>query len=145
MTEKENLLSFEIKTLVNLVKREVGASERGRTVANATGNNAFIIGYLAHHEGEDVFQRDLEEKFSVRRSTMSNTIMLMEQKGFLTRTPVSYDARLKKLTLTEDGWRIHHTLESAIRDAEAKLTGGLTEEEKETLFALLEKMRSNFD
>lgn len=132
--EENRRLGFEIKTLSNLLKREIGSSRGGKYVANATGTNGFVIGYLAENADRDVFQRDLEKKFSVRRSTMSNIIMRMEKKGFLVRVPVEYDARLKKLILTEKGWEIHATMESAVTDAEKKLTRGLSEEEIELLF-----------
>ena len=143
--EENRRLGFEIKTLSNLLKREIGSSRGGKYVANATGTNGFVIGYLAENADRDVFQRDLEKKFSVRRSTMSNIIMRMEKKGFLGRVPVEYDARLKKLILTEKGWEIHATMESAVTDAEKKLTRGLSEEEIELLFSLLGRLRRNLE
>ena len=100
---KPNDVGGKIRLISNLLRREVGGSESGKYVDEATGTNAFVIGYLASHTEEDVFQRDLEEWFSVRRSTMSGILLRMEEKGFLVRTPVPYDARLKKLTLTEKG------------------------------------------
>ena len=143
--EEDRRLGFEIKTLSNLLKREIGSSRGGKYVANATGTNGFVIAYLAENADRDVFQRDLERKFSVRRSTMSNIIMRMEKKGFLIRVPVEYDARLKKLILTEKGWEIHAPMESAGPDAEKKPTRGLSAEEIELLFSLLERLRRNLE
>lgn len=143
--ENNRRLGFEIKTVANLLKREIGGSRRGKYVANATGTNGFIIAYLAEHTGCDVFQRDLEKEFSVRRSTMSNIILRMEQKGFLIRTPVAHDARLKKLTLTEKGWEIHSIMEGAVDEAEAKLMLGLSGEEIEQMYSLLARMRRNLE
>ena len=145
MMEKEKRIGFEIKTLANLIGREIGRSGSGKYVADATGTNGFVIGYLADHAGEEVFGRDLEEYFSVRRSTMSNIILRMEQKGFLTRTPVAYDARLKKLTLTEKGMQIDAIMKDAIGDAEEKLCRGFSGEEMALLFSFLERMRRNLD
>lgn len=143
--EKERRLGFEIKTVSNLLKREIGSSRSGKYVADVTGTNGFIISYLAEHAGCDIFQRDLEKKFSVRRSTMSNIILRMEQKGFLIRTPVAHDARLKKLTLTEKGWEIHSIMEGAVDEAEAKLVSGFTGEEIEQMYTLLARMRRNLE
>ena len=131
-----------IRLISNLLRREVGGSESGKYVDEVTGMNAFVIGYLATHTEKDVFQKDLEEWFSVRRSTMSGILLRMEEKGFLVRTAVSYDARLKKLTLTEKGWRIHTLMEGAIDAAEEKLVRGFSAEEVETLVFLLEKLRT---
>ena len=138
-------IGWQIRAISNLIKREVGKCGYEQYRDELTGNNMFIIGYLAKHRGEDVFQKDLENVFSVRRSTMSNIILRMEQKGFLTRQSVSRDARLKKLVLTEKGERIHEMIESGIADTEQKLSAGLTEDEKQTLFCLLEKLRQNLE
>ena len=138
-------IGWQIKVLSNLIKREVGNFGCDKYQDELTGNNMFIIGYLARHRDEDVFQKDLEEFFSVRRSTMSTIILRMEQKGFLSRESVSHDARLKKLVLTEKGEQIHEMIESKIEDTEKKLSSGLTEDEKQTLFHLLEKLRQNLE
>ena len=135
----------EIKALSNLFKRQIGNYESGKYVAEVTGNNAFIIGYLADHKDADVFQKDLEDIFSVRRSTMSSMILRMEEKGFLIRIPVDYDARLKKLVLTEKGEAIHALMESNIAAAEQQLIAGLSDAEKETLYCLLQKLRRNLE
>ena len=143
----ENTFRFgrEIKSISNLMKRLIGNCESGKYIDEVTGNNAFIIGYLADHREQDVFQKDLEEVFSVRRSTMSRIIFRMEQKGFLVRVPVDHDARLKKLVLTEKGGEIHTLMEANIIAAEQKLTQGFSEKEKETLLRLLQKLRANLE
>ena len=135
----------QIKSLSNLIMREIGNFACEKSQDEATGNNMFIIRYLAQRKNEDVFQKDLEEFFSVRRSTMSNIILRMEQKGFLVREPVSCDRRLKKLTLTEKGEKLHVMMESIVFRTEEKLTSGFSEEEKEMLFRLLEKLRRNLE
>ena len=147
--EESYRIGWHIKVISNLIKREV---KKGEEHSNSqkysdelTKNNMFIIGYLAEHRDEDVFQKDLESVFSVRRSTMSTIILRMEKKGFLTRESVSYDARLKKLVLTEKGEQVHSLIEFGITDTEKKLTAGLSEEEKQTLCHLLGKLRSNLE
>ncbi|MBR5187886.1 MAG: MarR family transcriptional regulator [Clostridia bacterium] len=138
-------IGAQIKVLSNLLMREIGNSACAKSANEATGNNMFIIRYLAQRKNEDVFQKDLEEVFSVRRSTMSNIVLRMEQKGFLTREPVLYDHRLKKLVLTKKGENLHATMESVVLQTEEKLTLGFSAEEKETLSLLLEKLRRNLE
>ena len=77
--EESYRIGWQIKVLSNLIKREVGNFGCDKYQDELTGNNMFIIGYLARHRDEDVFQKDLEEFFSVRRSTMSTIILRMEQ------------------------------------------------------------------
>ena len=141
--EERYRIGWHIKVLSNLIKREVGNCGCEKCSDELTGNNMFIIGYLAKNGGKDVFQKDLEEIFSVRRSTMSAIILRMEKKGFLVRESVAYDARLKKLVLTEKGKRIHEMIESKVAETEEKLSACLSEDEKKTLCFLLEKLRQN--
>ena len=143
--EEQYRIGWHIKVISNLIKREVGNYGCEKNPDELTGNNMFIIGYLAKNKENDIFQKDLEEIFSVRRSTMSAIILRMEKKGFLTRESVARDARLKKLVLTEKGKKIHEMIESRITDTEEKLAAGLSEDEKRLLFVLLEKLRHNLE
>ena len=143
--EEQYRIGWHVKVLSNLIKREVGNYGCEKCSDELTGNNMFIIGYLAKNGEKDIFQKDLEEVFSVRRSTMSAIILRMEKKGFLVRESVAYDARLKKLVLTEKGRRIHEMIESKVAETEEKLSACLSEEEKKTLCFLLEKLRQNLE
>lgn len=143
--EEKYRIGWQIKVISNLIKREVSNYGCEKCQDELTGNNMFIIGHLARHRSEDVFQKDLEEIFSVRRSTMSTIILRMEQKGFLRRESVPYDARLKKIVLTEKGETVHEMIETRIAETEKKLAEGFTEEEKQMLFGLLEKLRQNLE
>jgi DNA-binding MarR family transcriptional regulator len=143
--EEQYRIGWHVKVLSNLIKREVGNYGCEKCSDELTGNNMFIIGYLAKNREKDIFQKDLEEVFSVRRSTMSAIILRMEKKGFLVRESVAYDARLKKLVLTEKGRRIHEMIESKVAETEEKLSACLSEDEKKTLCFLLEKLRQNLE
>ena len=59
--------------------------------------------------------------------------------------PFDHDARLKKLTLTEKGWKIHSIMEGAVDEAEAKLVRGLSDEEIHLMVSLLRQMRRNLE
>ncbi|MGN1030512.1 MAG: MarR family transcriptional regulator, partial [Butyricicoccaceae bacterium] len=65
--EQSKMLGFQIRTLSNMLGRYMWNHGHCRMMENVTGSNGWILGYLAHNEGRDIFQRDLEEEFSVRR------------------------------------------------------------------------------
>ena len=65
--------------------------------------HGWIIRYLYENREQDIFQKDIEQRFAVGRSTVTNLIQLMEKKGFVKRESVKQDARLKKVILTEKG------------------------------------------
>ena len=100
MAEKTRI-GFEVKTLANMLRRQVDKLESNRGIDGVTSTQGRVIGFIVSKKGKDVFQRDLEEEFSVRRSTATSILQLMERNGFIRREAVDYDARLKKLILTE--------------------------------------------
>ncbi len=88
----EKYIGIEISKINNLMKRDLIKTAAENDTENL-GKHGWIIGFLAEHQNEDIFQKDIETNFSIRRSTVSNMLKLMEQKGFITRESVSGDAR----------------------------------------------------
>ena len=117
--------------------RIVAATSEGDLV---TGRNMWVLRYLRAHEGEDVFQKDLETAFKVRRSTISRTVELMEQKGLLLREPVNGDARLKRLRLTPKAGRVLDAVSQNLGRAEQTVRDTFSPEEYASLMRLLERL-----
>lgn len=136
-------VGLELRTLNNMLHRQIIGSKNIRYVNELTGATSWIIGYLAHHQDKDVFQRDIEKEFSIRRSTASKCLSFMEQKGLIMRESVDYDARLKKLVLTERSIELHKLVENDIQEIEEKITEGLTDEEIDTFLTVISKIKNN--
>ena len=83
--------------------------------------------------------------FSIRRSTVSRTIKLMEKKGLIKRESVDYDARLKKIVLTEKAMEINELIENDMRTMGEKFADNLTDEEVEQFSCIITKIRKNFE
>ena len=90
-----------------------------------------------------VFQKDFEDAFGITRSTASKVCSLMETKGLIQRQPVSDDARLKKITLTDRGEAMRREMIEGRKRMEAKLTAGFSSEELQTLRDYLRRMKEN--
>lgn len=101
-----------------------------------------LIGFLARKEkyGVEVFQRDIEEEFRVRRSSVTSVLQLLEKNEYITRESVAKDARLKKIVLTDKGRKVHEQVYQMILSEEGKVLQVLTKEEQDQLFVLLEKL-----
>ena len=69
----------------------------------------------------------------------------MEKKGYIIREGVSYDARLKKLTLTEKSWDFVSKTMEKVDENEEKLRNGLSVEELDSFFRTLEKIKQNLE
>ncbi len=68
---------------------------------NLSSGYGYIISYLCDNEEENIFQRDIEKEFDLRRSTVSTILKELEKEGLIERKSVSSDARLKKVIPTE--------------------------------------------
>ena len=69
----------------------------------------------------------------------------MEKNGFITRESVANDARLKKIVLTEKAVRLHNCIAEDIEKRENKLRKGLTDEEIEAFFSIIQKLKANME
>ncbi|MBQ7408104.1 MAG: MarR family transcriptional regulator, partial [Clostridia bacterium] len=67
--ELQNKVAFSIRNVNIMMRRLAEKSPAKKQVDSATGMHGYVMCYLSEHEGEDVFQRDVEKKFSIRRST----------------------------------------------------------------------------
>ncbi|MGN0802176.1 MAG: MarR family winged helix-turn-helix transcriptional regulator [Candidatus Faecivicinus sp.] len=131
---------LDIMCLANCLSRELGALNAERSSAGISRVNAQILEYLVSHEECDVFQKDIEEEFSIRRSTVSKVVRLMEMKGLIQREAVAQDARLKRLMLTDRAREIHRVASGEFAAFEERATKSLSDGEVQTLRTLLEKI-----
>lgn len=140
--EHKKRIGFEVRALNNLIKRDV---ERSKVFQKTTGLHGWAIGWLIENRDKEIFQRDFEERFSIRRSTASNILALMEKNGMIVRQSVERDARLKRIMLTERAVEIHKEIECDIKKREQRLTVGLSSEEIDTFFNIISKLKANLE
>ena len=143
--ERVQSVCFEFKVISNLIRREIDNSANKQYLDSLTGTNGWVIGYLIRNDGKDIFQRDLEAEFSIRRSTASSILKRMEKNGLIRREPVDYDARLKRLLLTEKSFEVHSLIMDDITTVEKKLVRGLTEAELSAFFETADKLKRNLE
>ncbi len=138
-------LGFEIHRLSKLMHRELQHSDAHQHANRMTGMHGYLIRYLYENRERDVFQRDLEKKFSISRSAVTATLQLMEKNGLVTRESVPQDARLKRIILTQKALDLHQQIEADIAEFEKRLCAGLTPEEQAQLLAIVRKMYDNLE
>ena len=141
----ERKLGFEIHRSSRLVKRFMDNDATKLYVDKMTGTHGWVIGYFYHNRDKDIFQKDFEQEFNIRRSTASNILALIEKNGLIVRESVPYDARLKKITLTKKAIEIQHIVESAFEKLEDTIQAGITPEELEVFYRVLDKINSNLE
>lgn len=105
--------------------------------------HGWCMRYLYENQSKEIFQKDIEKQFGLCRSAVTNAIQVMEKKGYLRREAVEQDARLKKVMLTEKGLHAHETIVSMIDQINEKTVEGITDEELEVFFCVIDKLEKN--
>ena len=141
--EEERRIGVEINIVANLLRREIDRNHRKNLPPKdntISGVRWWLIAYLATNQQQDIFQKDIEEQFSLRRSTVSKGLTFMEQKGLIQRVPVAYDKRLRKIVLTpkaialyEEGAKYSAKMEETFRSV-------LSSQEVDQFFQIMEKL-----
>lgn len=110
-----------------------------------SGRNFWILRYLDTRRDQDVFQRDLENAFKVRRSTVSKTVELMEQKQLLVRESVNGDARKKCLRLTPKADAVLTEVAKAVDALEREVRSVFSPQDYDTFMRLLRELCAFLD
>ena len=144
MEEKDRKIGPEIHSMDLKLSRNLSAHVRKSGVDEViTMMHGWIIRYLYENRDRDIFQKDIEQRFSVGRSTVTNLLQLMEKKGFVKRESVKQDARLKKVVLTEKGIASQESFEEIVEHIEEELSEGISAEDLHTFYKVLDQIREN--
>jgi DNA-binding MarR family transcriptional regulator len=134
------------KTVIDLsyqLKRDL---DNGAANFGLTRTQAVILKFLQNESmSKDVFQRDVEREFRIRKSSVTSVLQLLEKNGYITRECVEEDARLKKIILTDKAIEVNTTIGDVLEKREEKFNDALTEEEIESFFAIMEKISKTLD
>ena len=103
-----------------------------------------VLRYLRQNGGQ-MPQRELLENLKVKPSTVNGILDRMEEKGLVERSVSGADARQRLVALTPAGREREEQAKQSFLEAEALIAKGLTEEETDTLRALLERVIHNLE
>lgn len=137
----EKNIGKEIIVLSNRIKRRMRSAAESLGITDTQGR---VLKYIwEESKSREVFQKDIEDEFDIRRSSVTQVIQLLERDGLIVRESVERDARLKKLVLTEKAIRIQEVMNGKIRELESQMQKDISEEEREILLNLLRKIKRN--
>lgn len=134
-----------IKELNNAFRRKFLACGMAAGLDEVTLMHGWIMGYLHHNQGREIYQKTIESEFNIGRSTVTAILQLMEKKGYIRREAVEEDARLKRICLTRQGNETAVRTKAMILEMDACLEEGITDAELATFFAVAEKLMSNMN
>lgn len=105
-----------------------------------------VLAYVSRNsKNGPVYQKELEEAFEIRRSSVSEILKTMENSGILLREGSPDDARVKIVSLTDKGKKLDAELISFTHNLEDDLLSGFDEKEKESLNGYLARILRNLD
>ena len=99
---------------------------------------SFITRYTK--DGKDVFQKNLENYFDIRPSSVSSILSLMEEKKLIKRVSVKNDARLRKIILTTEGTKKYNDVHAKVIMFENKIKSLFSDDEIKVFFNVLDKL-----
>ena len=134
---------YEIKTLARMIDREIDAFVMEKTHGEMSGMKSWVLHYLFMNQGKYIFQKDVEASFQVKSPTVTEVLRSMETSGYIRREAVQFDARLKKVVLTDKALALRDDLHRESAVFETRLTDGFTREELDLFNAFVERFEHN--
>lgn len=137
---KDERASRYISILANRMRREIEAlSFRGQY----SGAEGKALHFILAHDDSEVFQKDLEDEFGMRPPSASALVKKLEQDGLISRVPVSYDGRLKKIVPSEKARQYREKVLRDVQDLEDRLLRDISEQDQARWLEITKKMIEN--
>ena len=137
----------EIGKYIQIVSRQLKRNmDETLSQYNVTGVQSMVIGYIykKSQKGE-VFAKDIEEEFDMRKATVTGIIQLMETNGLIERKAKEGDCRLKSIVLTPKSLEIKKVVKKQIDIEEKNIVNEMTKEEQKQFLELLKRASSNLE
>lgn len=132
-----------IHKVAHKMKREIDHANQKLGVSGVQGR---IIGYVrCESKNRDVFQKDIEEHFELRGSSVTSTLQNLEKMGFIVRESIPTDQRLKRIVLTKKALDIHNQITKNIEQVEKEAFSSINKEEEQLLSNLLKRILNNIE
>lgn len=128
-----------VSKLSNKLRRRIDAFSSREQFSGAEGK---AIHFILAQPG-DVFQKDIEEEYSIRPSTATELLKKMEKNGLIIRQPLPDDARMKRIIATDKALQYKDIAMHDILSLEDELTKDISKDELEIFFKVIDKMMDN--
>ena len=129
-----NNISNRLRRRSHVIQKSIGI----------TGAQGTVLDYILVEGMErDIYQKDIEKAFQIRRSSATGILQLLEKNGFIYRETVEWDARLKKLLPTQKALELKEQIIAHIQYMEALLRRGIPEADLKICLQVLEQMSAN--
>ena len=128
-----------IGRLSNILRRKIDGFSSKESFSGSEGK---VLHFLLA-QTNDVFQKDVEEEYCLRPSTATELLKKMERSGLIRREAMPNDARMKRIIVSEKALQYKDIVIADITNLEDELTKGISSNELDVFFKVMEKMIDN--
>ena len=139
--EKKVEVGRKVEMLSRQIRRKVDESISSQDLTAKQAMILLVIYDLS--KVKDVYAKDIEDAFDMRRATVTGILQLMEKNGIIVREENNIDGRLKSIRLTQKAIDLRLKMKKNIQKVESNLLSDLSKEEIETFLKIMEKMSHN--
>ena len=104
------------------------------------GCHASYLTEICAHPG--ISQDQLAKRICINKSNVARQSAILEEEGFVTRTPSPTDKRIMELHPTQKTLDLLPQISSVLKEWESCITGDLTPEDLDLMAALVAKMKA---
>ena len=139
MKERYDFLDMNNKLIWNL--RDIGHTMRH--ISEGKGSQKRILMIL--NESPNITQSELTERLQIQPGSVSEVIGKLEAAGLIVRSPSETDRRTTNISLTETGKAAAEEAHVQREKRHNQMFASLSDDEKESLLQLLEKVNADWD
>lgn len=140
MSETIQGYGMYLKKINDLMARD---ANRGLSAHGLTLSQSRLLVALHHAPKGEYTMKELEVMFQVAQSTMAGIVARVEQKGMAVSYADVHDKRIKHVKLSPQGMAVCDKTRMEILAHEARLTQGMTGDDKTQLLRLLRQIYEN--
>lgn len=137
-----------IRLLLNLINQRMKLLMNERLLPyDITAQQARIVGFVgtAQEQGRAINQKDIEEAFELKGSSITSLLQGLERRGFITRRVDPEDERRKNVIVLPKGLELLHDFEQVFATIDQRLMQNLSAEQQEVLLLALDQMAQNLE
>ncbi len=140
----EKSISLEIKKIDSLIVRKI-ISYNKNSIYQLSPAQIVIIKYLIKNKNNIVYQKDIEKKLGLRKSTVSGILSTMIKNDIITRTEAASDLRSKEIKLTEKGLKLDKIMKKKALEFENLLQNNIEPKDLEIFYKVTNQIQKNLE
>ena len=142
--EKADHIGYRMRYFNQCMKRLIDQKNRAREETYGMSmTDGWILRYLHEHEGEEVFQKNIETDLHIKKSALTQQLNEMEAHGLIRRSISKHDSRYKCISRTDKALEIHQQIMDEIEEHEKLMRKGIDEEDLAVFSRVLDQMIQN--